>query len=434
MLNRNIFNSFFWLFLDKIIRSFGTFLINIQVILYLTIADYGLLSLAISFGQFAVVFTSFYREIAVKEFVVSNDKVNNIEVFLACLIIRFPMLFLVSTIQLVYSDNYIITLVVSSLILNWSDIPEFFWQAKGKVSNSIIIRNIVFLLAALFKLYFLIILKLPLAFYCTFLIESIVNSLLSFIIIFKYDLALHNINLSKVIERAKNIVKLSLPILPAGLLTIAYMRIDQIIIAKYLGEYELGKYAISINIVEILQAFPLILSLAVAPMIFQISDRKTLLIQIEKLMTNLFIAGIFLVISLILVFPAISFYLKVDQMNYIMIILAIGTLPTFLGYVATKYLIHTNQINHFLIRSLIATLFSSIINLILIKSFELYSTAVLYAISQWYICFFSNKFLTDKALYRAQVRAIKSSFKIKQYHSSYLSIKRIILQIWKPLF
>lgn len=422
-----VLRNFFWLFFDKIVKSLGNFILNLQIIIYLSIYDYGLVNLGISFGLFVFAFLQFYREIVVKEYAVSKNSSTDFDICMSSIFLRLLTLLIFFTAIQISNIGLLPKIIVTSVLLNFSDIPEFFWQAKGKVHKIIIIRCIVFIFTALLKIYLLTHNYTINYFASTYIIESILNSIIS-IVLLRYDLEFHQIQLRKLVEKSAIIFKSSLPLLFTGLLTISYMRIDQIIIKENIGEIYLGKYVFALNVAEILQAVPYMFGLAIAPSMFQENDRKILLSNTKKSMTYLLVAGIVLIPVSVVFFAHLSAKYQVEDVKYIFLILGFGSLPTFMSYIATKYLILTNQINHFLVRGIYACVLSMGFNLFFIDSLGLYAPAIAYFTVQWYIGFFSNYFLRkDKDLFKIQIDAIKSLFLLHTYVDIIFDVKKTIL-------
>ncbi len=253
--------------------------------------------------------------------------------------------------------------------------------------------------------------------------------MVSFIIL-SFDIAITKVNFSLIYNNSRRILISSFPLLLTGLLTVCYMRIDQVLIKSNLGEYALGKYVFALNVAEILQAFPFMFGLAIAPTLFQHNDRLLLLKDMQKTMGYLLVLGLLFTTCLVIIFPFVAHKYEVENVNIIFSLLAFGTLPTFFSYMATKYLVHTNQIKHFLIRSLYASIFSVLFNLIFINSLNLYAPAIGYFLSQWYIGFFSNKSLKNDGLFQSQTQALKSLMYPSTYIELFIILKnKIILKI-----
>jgi O-antigen/teichoic acid export membrane protein len=417
VITKHIVNNFLWLFADKVVKSFGNFLLNLQIILYLSIDDYGLLNLGVSVGLFVISFLQFYREIIVKEYSISKTPQNDFRIFLTTICLRLPVVFVVALTCFLSHINLIIQIIVISNLLNLSDLAEYYWQAKGRIQKVIIIRNIIFFIIAGLKL-FLLKNKYPIEYFAgAFIVESVLNTIISFTILY-FDVIIIKINFSVLCIYIREILINSLPLLLTGLLTVCYMRIDQILIKSTLGEGVLGRYVFALNIAEILQSFPFMFGLAIAPTLFQHNDRITLLNDLKKTMNYLLVLGLLFTVFLVIAFPFIANRYKVENVNVIFVLLAAGTFPTFFSYIATKYLIHTNQIKHFLVRSLYASIFSVIFNLVFINYLGLYAPAIGYFLSQWYIGFFSNKSIKDDGLFQTQLDALLSLF----YPSTYVEL------------
>ncbi len=414
MINKIIINNFIWLFFDKLFKNFGNLILNLQVIIYLSVNEYGLLNLGISSTLFITLLLNFYREIIVKEYSISDSLDNDLNLLLSSIYTRFITITTIIILVVIINPSVIIKSLILASLLNLSDIPELYWQSKGKIHKTVLIRNIIFVFSSILKLYALIVKSSLEIFLFAFILESILNSVISFLIL-HFDLKLKTKRVYETLQRTIFIYKQSIPLLLTGFFTLCYMRLDQYIIKWYLGDHSLGKYTFVITFVEMLQSLPFIFGTAIAPTIFQHKSQQNLLNEIRRIMSYLLIIGTLLIIILLTLFPFISNYYNIENAYGIMVILAFGTFPTFFSYIATKYLIHTNQINHFLKRSLVAFLFSTLSNIIFIKYWGLFAISINYAISQWYIGFYSNKSLSDKNLFNTQKEALKALFSATVY-------------------
>lgn len=429
MKKKSLILNFAWLLADKLFKSLGNFFINLQVITYLSLQDYGLLNYALAINLFSVAFITFFRELLVKEFAESESVGGVMHIFQGISLIRLSFLVLGGGIlTFIFSENLAVWAILMSGLINFSDIPEAYWQAKGQMSKPIITRVLVFFVFSLLKINLLLNHATFASFCFLFLYESICNFLMSYAY-FLFDIRVKVGNVISSLVIGVSIIKKSLPLLLNSIFTIAYMRIDQIVIKEKLGATALGAYSFTLNIAEMLQAVPFMLGIAVAPMIFGRTDLDKLRSEIFQMMKFLLVLGIMCVLGLLTVFPLISSKYNLQDTFVIMLIIVIGTYPTFVSYLAGKYLIHTGQMNHFLKRSFIASLLSLSFNYLFVTRFGLYASAVTYAISQWYIGYFSNYSLKDKSLFQIQSDAFLSLFKSE----TYLFFVRKCLDIKKQL-
>ncbi len=134
MINKTVLSSFLWLLSDKIVKSFGNFLLNLQIIMYLSIDDYGLLNLGVSMGLFVTAFLQFYREIIVKEYSISQTSQSDFKIFLTTIFLRLPVVFFIFLSVFFSNVSIVVQIMVIANLLNLSDISEYYWQAKGKVT------------------------------------------------------------------------------------------------------------------------------------------------------------------------------------------------------------------------------------------------------------------------------------------------------------
>lgn len=414
IINKNILlKNFSWLFIEKITRMASVFLVNLLVIRYINLADYGLLNYGLAINLFLIAILTHFRDNLIKVF---NDKKEiSLVIFnlLICLRI-FVAILLCFFFYLIFQKDFSTYLIIISSIINLSDLCEYYFHSKNKMKEIVIIKIITYLIFGTLKIIALVLYKSYELFCFLFVIESIFLNLLSFTILFKEV----KLKFSKFKKREFEIFKMfllqSFPLLLNSILTVSYMRFDQIIIKKYLGNNELGFYSLIININEVVQSIPFIISLSLAPTLFSIKFRNLNFIKIEKYLKLLFILGIILILLSNLGFFILCKILDLEIINvWIMPLVSIGTLITFQSYFISKIIMHSGYLKQFMKRSLVVSFISIVLNIWLIPKFGLLTCAIVYLLSQWYIGFWSNFLLPEKDISKTQLNSFRRLLSLK---------------------
>ena len=84
---------------------------------------------------------------------------------------------------------------------------------------------------------------------------------------------------------------------------ILYMRIDQIMINKILGQYELGLYSVSVRLIEIFHFIPKIIMISYLPILLK--NKKY---NLRLVMLNSYISKLSLILVFLILFSSDFFY------------------------------------------------------------------------------------------------------------------------------
>ena len=247
-------------------------LVGIWVTRYLGPQEFGLLSFAIAFSAF---FTGFarlgldgilVRELSLKP---SLSRVYMGTAFWLKITAAIFTLAILSIILLSMIDDYTVKLYIliisSGVIFQAFDVIDFYFQSKVLSSYIAICKIFQLVLSSLIKIY-LIFVQAELVW---FVMVSLIDQI-------SLAISLYLIYRSKKIGRffsyfdlliAMKLLKESWPYILSGLVVMAYMRVDQIMIKEMLGDREVGLYSAAVRLCEAWYFMPILITNLLFPSI-----------------------------------------------------------------------------------------------------------------------------------------------------------------------
>ena len=137
---------------------------------------------------------------------------------------------------------------------------------------SLVSENIGFILGSFIKIYF-VITKAPLVY---FIITYTGEIVISGLVLLYFFLSRNSSYIFRWILDTKSVemIKNGLPLLVSALGVFIYMRVDQIMIKKFLGYESVGIYSAAMKFVEIWYAIPIFLSVAMGPVMMREFDEN----------------------------------------------------------------------------------------------------------------------------------------------------------------
>jgi PST family polysaccharide transporter len=264
-----------WLSFDRIFRlGIGVFVIGF-VARYLGTASYGNLNYAISYsGLIGVLATLGLDNIVIRELVKNINKKDDI--LGTSFALRLIGGFCVCTICIVSiffvkpEDNLtqMLVIVFSSIyIISSFDIINFWFQSQIKSKFTVISANIAFIILNVAKIL-MVVSKAPLLAFAIANAGEIVLAQLG--LIFMYRRTGNSIKQWKFdMLLAKQMLNDSWPLVLAGLSSMIYMRIDQVMIGHFINYAEVGIYSAAVSISEVWYFVPMAISQTLYPKIVE---------------------------------------------------------------------------------------------------------------------------------------------------------------------
>ena len=281
------FTNTSWLFGEKILRLTVGLFVGVWVARYLGPEQFGLFNYAQSFvGLFAAIATLGLDGIVVRELVKDpsrRDELIGTSFWLKLMGAVAVLLLLLIAIQFTSNDHYtnvLIFIIASATIFQSFNIVDIYFQAKV-LSKYVVYANIVSLFSSSIVKVVLILNNASLtAFAWAVLFDSVILAL-GFIYFFfkhihqyveqsneaakKQSFKIKNLIFNKTV--ALYLLKDSWPLILSSIITMLYMRIDQIMIKQMISSVAVGQYSAAVRISEVWYFIPVILANSLFPSI-----------------------------------------------------------------------------------------------------------------------------------------------------------------------
>ncbi|MDI9872482.1 hypothetical protein [Flectobacillus roseus] len=420
-----IATNFSWLLIEKFLKIFGIFAVNILLVPFLSISNYGLLNYGIAINLLIFAGVTSYRDNLLK--LLSQDLKLGLDKIVGLTLFRLILIMLFYCLSTLLFENSEVFFIIFGAVVNLTDLPECYWQSQNKMNIPVISKVVVLVIFSILKIYSITVLKSFNTFCLFFFFENVTNTIVSYILLATKINLVKCISLYSFLDTFR-FLNASKSLILSNTISVAYLKLDQIMIKQVLGEAVLGYYGLVININELVHAFPFILSTALAPSIFSSSNEDKLLQKFKSLLLNVSIIGLACVVLINILYPLVLYFLHQEWKNvFIMPIVSVGTFVLFQCYLVSKYLVFKGYLRQFLMRSLIATLFAITLNYFLMKHFGIIVCAITFTLNQIFVGLLSNYLLRDNKIFKIQIEAYSNLFKV----NSYLDFKNTMLSLLK---
>ncbi len=271
--SRKVLSNIAWLFFEKFLSIGIAFFINVWVTRYLGPDELGILRYVNAFVfLFAPVSTLGMNNIVIRELVESPSAKNEImgTAFFLRVICGFLTTFLtILAIFLIPSANSNIQLFVSIsstvFLFKTFTIVDDWFQSQLESKYTVISKNIILVILSTLKIVFIHYHAPLILFICLPVVESVIYSL---ILIIFYVRRNHYSSLSNWrfrLDRAKYLVRESLPLLFTGVAVSLYLMADQVMLGQMAGNRAVGIYSVAVTLSEVWYMIPGIVSASLYP-------------------------------------------------------------------------------------------------------------------------------------------------------------------------
>ncbi len=339
----------FLIFLERVFKNGGAFLITIMIAKYLSIDEFG----AIAYGQslvqiFGVICTFGLNGIVQKKIITANEE-EKIYIIQASMILQMVLAVLSILVGFLYLEftneselNKLISIIlIFGLTFKSYETLKLYNEAIGKFGQNAFIELIASTVL-ISMLLWLLMTSRSAAIVCVVLaFEGGVSLLLYLFTTRKLKVFSTKI---KSFEKVKELAVNCWPIFLNSMFGIIYMKIDSIIVAEYLGVQGLAQYAANVRIIELGYILPTIIMPVMIPeLVRRLGGQDGEFRNILKLMYRFFLgAGFFFVVLLAVLGEYALKSVFSDEYwidSYMMIILSVTLIPVFLGVINTQHLI-----------------------------------------------------------------------------------------------
>ena len=242
-----------WMSLEKFVRIFSGVFIGLWVSRYLKPEAYGALSYALSVSSLLINLMALGLEsIVVRELVYQENRRNSI-VINALTLRLFSSVIILSLVLMLspfFSKDETITLMIFTLtfqgFFHSFFVLDWFFQSQARF-KFVAISNIVGLfIGGALKIYFISVKASVYYFTLAYLMEASAVAVMLYIYFYRDE---HRLILKEISTKmSSSLIINSFPLILASLITLVYMRSDQIMLKWYLGNYDVGIYSASVRL------------------------------------------------------------------------------------------------------------------------------------------------------------------------------------------
>jgi PST family polysaccharide transporter len=277
-LRQVIFNTG-WLFSDQVLRMGIAVVVGAWMARYLGTQAFGQLSLAqayifllmpvFKFGMDAVIVQKIIDEPEQRDQILGTALIIRLVITL----VGLPLLFgIVWAVQITNMTLQMLVFILSIAALFQSfEVVDFYFQSQVKSKYTVYARNAAFLVTTILKVAAILRGASLLAFAWLLLLDAVLFALGLLVMFQSHSGSILRWRFSW--QMAQQLSKTSWPLIIAGLAVSAYMRIDQLMLAKILGgdqgEAAVGVYAAAVRISEVWFFVPIAIISSVFPVILQ---------------------------------------------------------------------------------------------------------------------------------------------------------------------
>jgi PST family polysaccharide transporter len=399
---RKIISNTSWLLAERVLRMAVGFFMLAWMARYLGAEQFGLLNYAIAF----VAIFSTLAQLGLNHFVVrdsisepsSKYEILGTAFFLRLISGIFSFLSGIIIIFLLRSDDplsrTVVLIIAVTLILQEFDVIDYWFQSQVKSKYIVWARNAAFIIMTLVRIA-LIQTKAPLiAFACAWLAESALSTV-GFLIAYQgtgQTILAWRPNWN----RAKNLIKVSWPLIFSNFAIMVYIYIDQVMLGQLADARAVGIYAAAVRLSENLPFLALTMVRSVAPSIIEAKkvSEEFYYERIQKFCNLL--ALIFYSIAIPMTFLSTPLVVLVFGREYAPagLILSIhiwSAIFGFLGYVKEIWIATEELTGYAFIASLVGAAINIGLNLWLIPLYQglgaAIATVISYAFADYVMCF-----------------------------------------------
>lgn len=381
---------------EKLFAMLVGFIVGAYVARYLGPENFGLLSFATSLaGLFMPLNRLGLNLIVVREVATNPEESAEIinSAFTLKAIASLLSLLITFSLSLFVLDDPIVSGLISILAIGQFfkafNVLEFYFQTQLKSIKTTISRNISILVSAVYR-YGLILSGSGLLFFgYAPLIDAFLAATLLCMFYFKEAKVVLKLNFD--INRAKSLLKESLPIILAAMATAIDLKIDQVIIKFYLPVSDLGNYAAAARISELWYFVPSALMVSYLPDLSKRVKRgDDLTLMIKRLAAILFYTAFF--VSIMTMFTSDLIIRTIFGAEYmlaaeILVIHIWGACFVYVGQITSKIIVARGLQKFLLYIRLVSSSLNILLNLIFIPKFGVigaaYATLISYSVGHF---------------------------------------------------
>lgn len=401
-----------WQAVDSISSIVFGILINLTIINYLNVEEFGEVSLVLSYyGILSMLLTMGLNQIILQS-LLRREEVQFVEVAIKVrLILATTLLFILGGFAQVYSNKslYFLSVISVSLLL------ESFYSFKESLFNKRMFKELAIAKVAsgfVHLIFISVLARLNLG--ISWIMFSYVLWRLVFILFLAYYLKFNIKGIQTVFLASVDfqVILRGLPLLLAGFIGIVYTSFDQWIIAYLSDLVQVGIYSSGTKFVIMSMIVPTLVTNVYYQKLVDIFDDDSYNERVVLMYRMMLLMGIIMCITFFVSAPLITRYLlgqKYEEATPVIRIISLLLPLSFFQSLNNKLLILMNLENLLLFRSLIGIAFNVILSIVFFKFIGIIGVALATVVSEILILYsyrFNNR---TKSIYLAQISALRPS-------------------------
>ncbi len=410
ILNHGGFRRYFantgWMFLGQMMSLILSFFIGVWLARYLGPENYGTISYVVAFaGLFSFIASLGVDGILNRELVAHPEKKDELmgTAFRLKLIGGFLAFFVTVVAAFIFESSWLIRSLISLyslvFIMQAVSVISIFFQANVLSKNNVRAVFIATLISSILKVILILSGKGIIWLALIYFLDSVWQGLGYLLAYKRHKLRIIDWKYNK--ELAKRIISSSWFLMLSSASVYIYMKIDQVMIGRFLGETAVGLYAAAIRLVEVWYFIPVIICSSIFPAI--VNAKKTDNNVYKKRLKALYL--LMTVAALIIAFPVsilspwlinLFFGLDFSSSAPVLQIYIWSSIGFFLGWAINQYLLSENKTKTIMFYNLFSMILNIGLNLVLIPRLGLmgaaWSTLISYSMGPVVILIFSKKY------------------------------------------
>lgn len=312
-----------WLFADRILRMGVGLFVGVWVARYLGPEQFGIFNYAIAFvGLFGVFATLGLNSIVVRD-IVRNPAYKD-ETLGTAFSIKFiggflTLLVTISIISFIQPGDsltlWLVGIIAAGLIFQAFDTIDFWFQSQVMSKYTVYAKNSAFIVISIIKIG-LILNHAPLiAFAWAGLAEIVLGAMGLIMIYHRNNQYIKDWQFN--LDRAKNLIKESWPLILTGVVISIYMKIDMVMLGLLIDSTEVGYYTVAVQLSEVWYFIPSIVMISIYPTFVRLyhQDEEIYTQRLQQVMGYFFWGS--LILSLVIIFIAKDIIFSLYGLSYL---------------------------------------------------------------------------------------------------------------------
>jgi O-antigen/teichoic acid export membrane protein len=413
-----ILDNIGWLFVDKILRMGVGLLVGVWFARYLGPEQFGIVNFALAFtGLFGAIASLGLQSIVVRDLVRDPDSarltlgtatlLHLIGGFVAFVLILIAIACLRPEDLLARS---IVAILGAMQLFKLSEIAVYWFESQVKSKYVVWVQNIIFLVFAIIKVILIINEASLFVFVWLMLLEAFLIAVILLVILNRFGIAIASFRAS--IRKAISLLKDSWPLAISGLAVMAYMRIDQIMLAEMKGDNAVGFFSAGTRISEVWYFIPMSIVATVTPSLINAKNKsvRKYFYQTQKLYDWLVFLCIAVAIPVAFLSDEIISILYGKLYSDSAAVLAIhiwASIFVCLGVASSQNLLMENKQIIAMQRTLAGLVVNILLNIILIPKYGVIGASVATLFSQFMAAVFFDLFQREtRIIFKMKLKSI----------------------------